>query len=80
MGTSSGLNSEYTILGKGFILYQEFLIFTGEDIVGNRSLCELSVLFHRREKNRKLTNIIFVSHLLAKCKGQCSLSRTNGSK
>lgn len=80
MGTTSRLNSKYTILGKSFILYQEFLIFPGKDIVGNRSLCEIVITLNTDQRSKRFTDVILVSHLLAKCEGQCSLSRTNGSK
>lgn len=71
MGASSCLNGEDTILWQGLVFYEEFLVFTGEDIVGDGSFFEwlAGVLV--------LENVFYPHryyiHFLALCRGQESM-------
>lgn len=79
MGTSSGLDSEDAILGESFIFDQEFLIFTGEDVVGHSSYNEWSDLVSEQKGSSRSTYVVLASQLLAECKSQCCLSRAHGA-
>jgi len=79
MRTSSGLDSEDAILGESFIFYQEFLIFTGEDVVGHSGYNGWSDLVSEQKGSNRPTYVVLASQLLTECKSQCCLSRAHGA-
>lgn len=77
VGAPSCLDGENAIFWKGLVFYEEFLVFTGEDIVGDGGFFERSSGVFVSKNDSYRTNIILIPQLSAEGKSQCCLSRAD---